>query len=330
MNKTIIIDKLLIHKLDMEERRVEYSKGLIDLANTNLEYYDTKIEKCLESDQIKELIIPDNHFLLASAKGMVANIIDDKWFIGESEDIADEWFELCKHADEMPNSDLLFVECKIDGVKHVLILKLNYKYQPIHIAEDEIHKIVTRQVTPSQGSPVEEAIIIDIENNKLSIIEKKFKFDGRVMFYLNEQYIHGIPKFTDKQKLKYLVKVCKKIDRDYNVVEGDVLAPLYKRILLKGLPLNVHNVVKTVFENDDNAVHEAQEILTDLGIDEDTTIENIKSLDKMCRCKLKLNNDRIVELDLDDYLEGVDFSTEYDENGCTQIIIKNIEEVVLA
>lgn len=330
MNKTIVVDKLLIHKLDMEERRVEYSKGLIDLANANLEYYDTKIEKCLESDQIKELIIPDNHFLLASAKGMVANIIDDKWFIGESEDIADEWFELCKYADEMPNSDLLFVECKIDGVKHVLILKLNYKYQPIHIAEDEIHKIVTRQVTPSQGSPVEEAIIIDIENNKLSIIEKKFKFDGKAMFYLNEQYVKGEPKFTDKQKLKYLVKVCKKIDNDYNVIDGDVLAPLHKTILLEGLPLDIHKTISTVFENDQIATNEAKEILNDLGIKDGEVIENIKSLDKMCRCKLKLNNERIVELDLDDYLEGVDFSTEHDENGCTQIIIKNIEEVVLA
>lgn len=327
MNKTIIIDKLLIHKLDMEERKVEYSKGFIYLANANLEYYDTKIEKCLESDQIKELIIDKNHRLLNASKNMVADV---NGFIEESEVIASNWFEMCKYADEMPSSDLLFVECKIDGVKHVLILKLNYKYQPMHITEDEIHKIVTRQVAPSQGAPVEEAIIIDVENNKLSIIEKKFKFDGKAMFYLNEQYIHGMPKFTDKQKLKYLVKVCKKINRDYNVVEGDVLAPLYKTILLKGLPLNVHNVVKTVFENDDNAVHEAQEILTDLGIDEDTTIENIKSLDKMCRCKLKLNNDRIVELDLDDYLEGIDFSTECDENGCTQIIIKNIEEVVLA
>ena len=44
---TTIIDKILIHMLDMEHSQILYSDQFIDLIEGTTEYYDKKIEKCL-------------------------------------------------------------------------------------------------------------------------------------------------------------------------------------------------------------------------------------------------------------------------------------------
>ena len=42
---TTIIDKILIHMLDMEHSQIIYSDQFIDLIEGTTEYYDKKIEK---------------------------------------------------------------------------------------------------------------------------------------------------------------------------------------------------------------------------------------------------------------------------------------------
>lgn len=328
--KTIIINRAIIHSLIMN-KGVDYSDKLIDLSNSSTDYYYTKIEKCLGSDQIKEVIVHDNHLLLLSSKDMLG--IDES-FIKESKLISREIYGVCKHVDNMPNSDLLFIDCKIDGVVHILILKLNYKLQATHIKDDgNCNRIIESQVVPGSGAPVDEAIIINTDNNTLYLIEKKFKIDGKPGYYLNEQYIKGEPMLTDKQKMKILVKVVKKVDNDYGAHDGNILAMLYKTILKlteNDVPLNIHNTVDLLFENNYECVEESHMILNDLGIAEEEVITNIKSSDKMCRCKLKLDDDRVLELDLEDYLEGANFETSFDENGMKKIIIKNINNILVA
>lgn len=75
---------------------------------------------------------------------------------------------------------------------------------------------------------------------------------------------------------------------------------------------------------------EVELIMRDLGIEEDDEIVNVPvSLDRMSRCKLVLDDDRIIELNVEDYLEGVDIVKEMDEGGMTRIILKNIKDIVV-
>ena len=74
----------------------------------------------------------------------------------------------------MPNANLMFVELKVDGKKFVLIIKLNYKTMPMSLIEenDGIRSIrfINQQILPNKTTAVEEAIIINVEDNILSII----------------------------------------------------------------------------------------------------------------------------------------------------------------
>lgn len=173
---TTIIDKILIHMLDMEHSQILYSDQFIDLIEGTTEYYDKKIEKCLTNTTIKELVVGSEHHLLQATRNM---IIDDEQFIAESKKIAQDLFAVSKYVEEMPNSNLMFVECKVDGEKMILIMKLNYKVTPISIVEEvegkRAIKFVNRQSLPPKTSAVEEAIIINVDKSMISLIEKDFK-----------------------------------------------------------------------------------------------------------------------------------------------------------
>ncbi len=316
--------------LDLEHSKVVYSDTFINLTEGTTEYYDKKIEKCLENSGIKQLIIGSEHHLLQSGRKMIEN--DDN-FKEESIKITQDLFDLCTKIEEMPNANLMFVECKVDGKKYILIIKLNYKTMPMSLIEENNGvrsiRFVNQQILPNKTTAVEEAIIINIEDGILSIIEKRFMIDGKPGYYLNEQYIKGEPKLTDKQKMSIVNKVVKKVDSEYGVIEGDPL-PVVKRelaeLVMEHRPVKPMELAKKVMGNDYNATEEVETIMKDLGIEEDDVPV---SLDRMSRCKLVLDDDRVIELSVEDYLEGVDISREMDERGMTRIILKNIKDIVV-
>ena len=194
-------------------------------------------------------------------------------------------------------------------------------------------RFVNQQILPNKTTAVEEAIIINVEDSILSIIEKRFMIDGKPGYYLNDQYIKGEPKLSDKQKMSIVNKVVKKVDSEYAVFEGDPLPVVKKelaQLVMEHRPIKPMELAKKVVESDYNATQEVETIMRDLGIEEDDEIVNVPvSIDRMSRCKLVLDDDRVIELSVDDYLEGVDISREMDERGLTRIILKNIKDVVV-
>ncbi len=320
--------------LDLEHSKVIYSDTFINLVEGTTEYYDKKIEKCLENTGIKELVVGSQHHLLQAARNMLES---DETFKEESIKITQDLFNLCTKIEEMPNANLMFVELKVDGKKYILIIKLNYKTMPMSLIEEvdgkQSIRFVNQQILPNKTTAVEEAIIINVEDSILSIIEKRFMIDGKPGYYLNEQYIKGEPKLTDKQKMSIVNKVVKKVDSQYNVIDGDPLPVVKKELVdlvMEHRPVKPLELAKKVMGDDYNASEEVETIMKDLGIEEDDEIVNVPiSLDRMSRCKLVLDDDRIIELNVEDYLDGIDIEKEIDENGKTKIILKNIQDIVV-
>lgn len=331
---TIIIDKILVHMLDIEHNKIIYSDDFIELEEHVIEYYEKKLEKALGNSSIKELIIGSQHPLLVNAKSMLES---KEAFLKEATKITQDIYQVCHLIEEMPNSNLMFYECKVDGIKYIVIIKLNYKMMPMSIIQEvdgkRTIKVINQQVLPPKTLNVEEAIIINTEANTISLIEKRFLIDGKPGYYLNEQYIKGEPKLTDKQKMSILNKTIKKVDSEFNVIEGDPL-PLVKKevvdLVLNHQPVKPMSVAKKVVEKDYQALEEVEMILKDLGIEEDDEIVNVPvSVDRMGRCKLYLDDDKTIELNVEDYVSKKDIIQEMDENGMLQITIKNIHELTV-
>ncbi len=316
-----------MHMLDFEHSKIYHSKSFVDLNETSIDYYRTKVEKALNSSVMKELTVGSLHEMMLRSEKMIEN---DEEFIHQSYEITDKLFVLGSVIQEMPNSNVLFVDCYKNGEKFIAVLKLNYRMIPMSVVEEGNVRITKRQVLPMMGSAVDEAIIVNCDTKQLFLIEKKFMIDGKNDFYLNPQWIKGEEKLNDKQKLSTMKKVIKKMDDIYNVNDGKAL-PLMKQQIQERLetnqPVKPLEIVKKVLENDYQAQEESEIMMKDLGINEDDKIETIGG--SMETCKLVLDDEIEVSLPIEEYLSGSHIEKRKEDNGSYSIILKDISEVVV-
>ncbi len=325
---TIIINKILMHMLDFEHRKIFHSTAFVDLNETTIDYYHKKLEKALKSPTMKELIVGSMHELMLRSERMLEN--EDN-FMKQAHDLTDQLYQLGAVIEEMPNCNVLFVDCIKDGEKHIVILKLNYRTIPMSIVEEGIVRITKQQVLPTAGVTVDEAIIINMDTKQLYLIEKKYMIDGKNDYYLNPQWIKGEEQLTDKQKFNTMKKVIRKMDDIYNVNDGKAL-PLMKQEINEKIethqPVKPLEIVKKVLEKDYQAQEESELMLKDLGISEEDKIQSI-STTSMDMCKLVLDDEIEVSLPIDEYLQGSHLEKRKEEDGTYSIILKDIKEVII-
>ena len=325
---TIIINKIMMHMLDFEHSKIFHSSEFVDLNETNHEYYKKKVEKTLYSTSLKEIKIGSMHELMLRCDKMIES---DEDFMKQAHDLTDKLYSLGKLIQDMPNCNVLFVDCYKDGQKVIAIIKLNYRSIPMSVVEEGIVRITKQQVLPTQGAMIDEAIVINADTKQLFLIEKKYMIDGKNDYYLNNQWIKGEEALTDKQKLNTMKKVVSRLDEIYHVSEGKALPLLKQEInerLQNNQPIVPIEIAKKVLEKDYQAQEESELMLKDLGIDEKEEIRSVTttSLDK---CKLVLNGDIEVNMLITDYLEGVRFETKKEEDGTYSMIFKDINEIIV-
>ena len=49
---TIVINKILMHMLDFEHRKIYHSTDFVDMNETSIDYYRKKVEKALNSPSL--------------------------------------------------------------------------------------------------------------------------------------------------------------------------------------------------------------------------------------------------------------------------------------
>ena len=297
---TIIINKIMMHMLDFEHRKIYLSEDFCELNDTTQEYYHKKVEKALYSPAIKELVVPSLHELLLRADKMLE---DDEEFKKQAKEISEKFFALGSVIEEMPNSNILYVDCYRDGVHMIAALKLNYKYNSVSLVEEENVRITRRQVLPQIGTAVDEAIIIDTDHKKISLIEKKYLIDGKMDTYLNSHV-------NDKEALP-LVK--------QEILERTQMGELVKPI----------EVVRKVMERDYQAQEESETMLKDLGIGEDDTI-SLNALGRSVEVvKITLDEDIQITMPVDEYVNGSTFEKKENPDGTISIVLNNIQDITI-
>ena len=130
---TIIINKIMMHMLDFEHSKIYHSSEFVDLNETNHEYYKKKVEKTLYLTSLKEIKVGSMHELMLRCDKMIES---DEDFIKQAHDITDKLYSLGKLIQDMPNSNVLFVDCYKDGQKVIAIIKLNYRSIPMSVLQE--------------------------------------------------------------------------------------------------------------------------------------------------------------------------------------------------
>lgn len=321
--------------MDFEHHEIFYSDDFLELTPTMQEYYDKKLEKAWTSSQLKEITLGDFAPIILRSKDMVE---DDEKFFQHARSITQELYDLGKLIQLMPNCNILFIECKIDGKKHMAIIKLNYKLAPVNVIEEDeegnkVVRITNRQTVPTKTAPVEEAIIVNTEENRVFIIEKRFEIDGRLDYYLNAQYLKGEPLMTDKQKVTLLNKTITKIESQFGVNEFEPKAMIKQEMVncvMDNKDIKPHEIASSILERDYNAKEEAIDILTDLGIDAEATISpTFETVERLSKCKIVTDTEMEISLNVTDYLESHNIRKIRQEDGTYTIILEDIHDITI-
>lgn len=329
MDKTIICNQVLMHMMDVEHNECRFSNGFVELNPTTLEYYDKKLEKIFNHPNLKEIEVGNFASIVLRAKQMFE---DDEKYLEHSQIITKEWFAIAKLIQDMPNANVLFMSCRVDGMEHMVILKLNYKYAPVMVEEEGVMRISTRQMVPTKAQGVDEAIVVNVETNQVYIIEKRFMIDGKMGYYLNEQYLKGTPKMTDREKMRIMNKAVAHIDEQYHVNEKEASVLIKQALtdcLLNQTEVKPLQIASQILEKDYGAQEECLDMMKDLGIREEDIVTNMDSVEKMAKCKIVTDTDIQLVLDVQDYMDEINIKKVKNEDGTISIILSNIHEVVV-
>ena len=327
---TLIINKILVHFLDQEHKKVHTSQEFAALNDTTRDYYRKRVEKALNSNQLKELTVTSLHELLLRGEQMAEN---DENFKIQAKEISERFFNLGSHIEAMPNANIIYVDCYRDGVHMIAALKVDYKYVPVCVFDDDNVRIVQQQLLPTAAGKVDEAIVMDVDNKKLWILEKKYLIDGKMATYLNAQWIKGEENLTDRQKFNTMKKVVNKMDSQYHVSKDTGALPLMKQEInekvMNNEEVKPYEIVQKILEKDYQASEESGLMLKDLGIDERSVISIAPTGKTMETCKLVTDNDIEIQMPVDDYVAGLNIEQVHNPDGTTSIILKNINEIVI-
>lgn len=312
---SIIINKILVHYIDLEHNKILLSEKFVNLESKISDYYKNRLEKTLSDQNLRE-IIDFEYNLFDKAKCMT---YQESNIINLSQEITKDLFRFGRQIDEMPNSNVVFIDFKLDGKNHLAIMKLDHKLLPTNIVNqsDNLSELMLIQnITPST-TKADEALIFNIEDNKLHLLEKKYSIDGKKSFYLNEHYLHGTKLLTDKEKFEYLVKVVNKVNEDfrYSDLPGSVLLKYTVYNMQVLIALTVKDIVLNVFNEKQQCIDEVMGILIDLGIKEDEAIDNI--LEKCELVTIKINDEIKFDLNINDYVDKISFEMNEDNKSIT-------------
>jgi hypothetical protein len=197
------------------------------------------------------------------------------------------------------------------------------------VEKDTVNSIIRqRSALPSESQRVDEAIIIDLSDYSIKLIEKKYAINGQKENYLSLYYLQCVGNISAKTKLNVIAKTVDQISKKY--FNDDYERKLeVKKVILDEYAENGSIVVDTIadkiFENQIEVKEEFKEKINKYGFNEEPVSFQTKNATKKIE-KQVIKTDTGIEINIPVEQYGnkdvLEFVT--NANGTISVIIKNI------
>ena len=212
----IIIRKGIIHILDSHNGYLGLSNDLLDMGPDLMEFIRGHIFKILDSDDTKKCQFDGSISPIPALLEDMQEKEDDS-FIAVSRVLAESLFDIMCDSVTIPAADLVVVSFQLHSVVHLALLKMNYKETYVHKeAENEVNDIVKQRIMPMGGAKLTEAVIVDLLEHKVQLVEKKYEMlTGDKINYISERFLQCHADMAPKKKFQILNKVITDINNRY-------------------------------------------------------------------------------------------------------------------
>lgn len=322
-NMDIYIKQALIHQFSPDDTELVLADQLLAVTPKIEEYLRKKIERVYSDEAKTGQFAPDNPFL----EQLSGDLLE------KSVRIAQLWKEEFSISENLKTNDLIFVAFEKNGVEHFAFLRISLRESLVHSgADSESPLTLTQNNLPSAGSAPDEALIVNLQNYKYHLIEKRIKYNGAFLNYFSDNLLQVTPAISAKKSIKAVEQTAQKIAENFN--QGDfqfqskVKSAIFNH-LEEDNELSPEKLADQLFDNNLTArlnfVDQLKEVVPDtISFDE---IDASRQLKKFENQKLSLSNgiELIVPNSIYEDAESVEFIQ--NENGTYSILIKNIEDI---
>lgn len=258
---------------------------------------------------------------------------------------------------DIPAADLLFVTFQAEGVIYLALLKMNYKESythaisrpdktPADIAEAsdmedsmspgtgiQADIVKSRALLPGSGTRIPEAIIINLNDLHIKLLEKRYEVNGEKVFYLSENFLVCHTSLPPKRKLSILTKVINNISNKYDGADlkakMDTKSALQKEYTDRQ-SFDIEEIGSRLFGNSPEKKSEFDEKMEQYDLQFDNfTVTNESTVKKLEKQVMVTDSGIEISIPMETYNKLANFEVETDVTGKSTIIIRNIDNLIL-
>ena len=209
--------KIILHVIDGDTMMPILSDSLITEDNISAYKYVSKLlDKAYQSPDRKTTTFLPNSKLRQSIIELKQQKLT---FIELSKMFAENLYEIAKQNPSIPNADLIVTFFEYQDRQWIGVLKCNYKEGFTHHVTNDAGKVENlliqyKAILPFATQKIEECALIDLMNEEIIVIEKKYEINGQLQAYLSEMFLGCAEKLSIKQEIDTIYKKAQEISNN--------------------------------------------------------------------------------------------------------------------
>jgi hypothetical protein len=188
-----------------------------------------------------------------------------------------------------------------------------------------------RSMLPSSTTKLSEAVLIDLSDYSVRIVEKKYEVNGSKVNYLSELYLHCHAAMSSKTKLDIVTRAVEQVNKKY-YSEEPVKQLEAKRIIKEEIEdtgsVSVDSVSQKLYGTIPEIKEEFDKKMEKYHMEKETvTPQSERTTKKFEKQYLKTDTGIEINIPMEQYqdVEQVEFITNPD--GTISVLIKNINKI---
>lgn len=330
----VIIRHGIVHILDAELGYPVCSEQELDLSPDINDFFRNHIYKLISGDEMKKCYFPEGED--SPVYDIVKEFSEDH-LVQDSKRLAEELYRIMNANVAIPSADLAIVTFQMAGKKYLALLKLNYKESYVHMTgaqeQGNVNQIIRYQATlPGTGTKLSEAVVIDLQDYSVRLVEKKYEVNGEKVNYLSELFLNCKAAMSDKTKLAVVTRAVEQVNKKH-FSEEPVKQMEAKRILKKEMEetgaIRVENISQKIYGDTPEIKEEFDAKMEKYHMEKaEVKPQSEQTTKRFEKQYLKTDTGIEINIPMEQYqdINQVEFITNVD--GTISVLIKNINKIM--
>lgn len=329
----IIIRRGIVHILEGELGYPVYSEEELSISPEIDEFFTAHLFKLLSGDDLKKCYFSEEE--PSEVYALVKDFREEE-LVPASKKLADVLYQIMNANVSIPNGDLAVLTFSVQETMYLALLKMNYKESYVHMtsaAENgNVNQIICYQSTlPATGAKLSEAVLINLSDYSVQIVEKKYDVNGVKVNYLSELFLHCQTSMSSKSKLSIVTKAVEQVNKKH-YPEEPVKQMEAKSIIKKEIQdtgsVNVEKISEKIYGDAPEIKEEFDAKMEKYHMEKaEVTPKSEAAKRKFEKQYLKTDTGIEINIPMEQYQDAnqVEFITNVD--GTISVLIKNINKI---